>query len=122
MDFAHWIGEDLSFDSRGGILPADGILRGQQRVVRRLLTVAGTYWHHLTYGAGVQLDIGEPEDGILLKAKIQQQIFAEPAVAQDPPPQIIVQPLGDTTGFFVQIIYVDNDSGQQTSASLTITP
>jgi hypothetical protein len=117
-DIAHWFGQDLSSGATGDLLAIDGVLRGQQRVLRRLLTNPGDYIWHPSYGAGLPSFIGSDVDVDAIKAVILAQIFLESSVARIPQPVIEVSPIAE--GVFVNIVYVDNDTGRQVTVSFDL--
>lgn len=107
-DLAHNWGGDLATGPTGDLYPASGTLRGQQRVLRRLLTNPGDYIAHPTYGAGLPAWVGQPLDVAKITALIRSQILLEDAVAHDPAPVISVRQLAtDLTGLAVRISYND---------------
>lgn len=97
-DIDHIWSTDLKWNDRLDLATVDGTEQGQQRVLRRLLTVPGTYIWHPEYGAGLQLHIGRTTDKAKLSALIRGQILLEPAVARIPEPQIdvTINPDGST--------------------------
>ena len=117
-DLYHWLGEDLETSAQGDLRPVDGVDRGRQRVIRRLLTVPGRYLHHPTYGAGLQLYIGQPVDEMLLVGLIRSQIYLESCVTQVPPPLITVQSI--LNGYAVTVAYVDTTSGEDVVAQFDV--
>ncbi|GEP00626.1 phage tail protein [Methylobacterium haplocladii] len=117
-DLSLMIGSDLSVGPTGDLLLVDGTQRGVQRVLRRLLTVAGTYIQNLGYGAGVQLRVGGLIDADELSALIRSQIFREASVARDPDPVIVVTPI--LNGVHVRIIYADAATGRQQTLSFEV--
>lgn len=119
MDLAHWFGNDLSVSASGGVLPIDGIVRGQQRVLRRLLTNPGAYIWHTGYGAGLANYIGTPVPAETIKAIVRQQIMLERAVAKTPAPVITVTSSA-TGAMVVRIVYADADTGVQVTLSFDI--
>ncbi len=114
-DIFHWWGNDLTFGATGDLLPVDGTVRGEQRVVRRLLTnpaangVSGDYLWHQDYGCGLPRFVGQPADVPAISALIRSQILMEAAVAPDPAPVITVTPILPS-GLYVVIQYVDAPS------------
>ncbi len=119
FDLAQWYGNDLSVGATGDLLPVDGIDRGRQRVLRRLLTNPGDYIWHPGYGAGLPLYVGQPAPAELIQAIVRQQIALEASVAKSPPATITVSP--DPLGtLVVRIIYIDADTGQSVSLSFDI--
>jgi hypothetical protein len=117
-DLAHWWSNDLSAGPAGDLLPVDGAVRGQQRVLRRLLTVPGSYIWHPEYGAGLQLYIGEAVDPSVIEAVVRAQIALEAAVLQTPDPEIIVQQIPN--GVWVRIIYTDAETGLPVTLSFDV--
>jgi hypothetical protein len=104
-DLYHYFGADLAITNTGSLMPVDGTVKGQQRVLRRLLTNPGGYLWHLNYGAGLPAMVGSLTDIPAIKAVIQEQMLLESVVAQDPAPVITVAPI--QSGVSVQISYVD---------------
>lgn len=113
MDIYHQWGADLITGPTGDLALATDAQRGQQRVLRRLLTSPGDYLWHPEYGAGLARFIGRPGNAGQVRAVIRGQIFKEAAVARTPEPVIDVEfsPAGAVGTVFVQIRYVDAPSG-----------
>jgi hypothetical protein len=113
-------GSDLSasLSPAGDLLPANGTVRGQQRVLRRLLTNPGDYVFHPTYGAGLAAYVGSVASVDEITALIRGQIALEDAVAQTPAPVITVTPINN--GIAAQILYNDNPSGQPVALSFNV--
>jgi hypothetical protein len=120
QDLAHWFGQDLNVAASGDLLTVDGTLKGQQRVLRRLLTNPGDYIDEPSYGAGLASKIGLPFDASACEALVRSQIFLEVAVARTPAPVIDVTQLA--TGLSVSIAYTDNDTGSPVALSFTVIP
>lgn len=107
-DLSHYWGGDLSTSPTGDLAGASGTLRGQQRVLRRLLTNPGDCLAHPDYGAGLPAWVGLPLDVAKVKALIRSQILLEDAVARTPAPEITVRQLStDLTGLAVRVAYND---------------
>jgi hypothetical protein len=104
-DLSHYIGSDLNLSITGDLQRVDGTVKGQQRVLRRLLTNPGDYMFHPTYGAGLAAQVGAVADMSKITALIRGQILLEDAVAQVPEPQIMVSAI--TNGISVYIKYTD---------------
>lgn len=104
----------------GDLLTVDGTLKGQQRVLRRLLTNPGDYIDHPTYGAGLASKIGQPFDAAACEALVRSQIFLESAVSRQPAPVITVTQLAN--GLFVSIAYTDATTGTPVALSFDVTP
>lgn len=117
-DLAQWFGQDLETSASGDLLAIDGTILGQQRVLRRLLTNPGAYIWELTYGAGLASYVGQTLDLSGLQALILTQISLESAVAADPPPVVTVKTIPG--GIYVQILYVDADTGKQVNLSFDV--
>jgi phage baseplate assembly protein W len=117
-DIFHWWGEDLMSNSTGDLASVNGTVEGQQRVLRRLLTNPGDYIWHPTYGAGLPAYIGQTLDIDAIRAVIRSQMMLESAVAQTPEPVINVTAIAE--GGFVQLLYVDGDTGQQVNLSFDV--
>lgn len=107
-DLSHYFGDDLSVNETGDFASVTGTLRGQQRVLRRLLTNPGGYLFEPPYGAGLPSFIGLPLDVPKLTALIRSQMALEDSVAQLPAPVITVAATApDPTGIAVSIQYND---------------
>ena len=57
-DIQHTFGNDLTLSATGDIAIVDGTQRGQERVLRRLLTNPGDYIWLLNYGAILRRMVG----------------------------------------------------------------
>ncbi len=120
-DLWHYWGGDLAPGNTGDLLTVTGTERGQQRVLRRLLTNPGEYLWHPEYGAGLPSKIGRPLDKGKLIALIRAHLALESVVAQSPTPQIAVGPLGtDPTGITVAINYTDAATKEPTTLSFNL--
>jgi hypothetical protein len=119
-DLAHWFGQDLNVAASGDLLTVDGTLKGQQRVLRRLLTNPGDYIDEPTYGGGLAQKIGEPFDAAGDEALVRSQIFLEPAVSRTPAPVVNVTEFG--SGFSVAIAYTDAATGSPVALSFNVMP
>lgn len=121
--YHNW-GNDLAFGATGDLLPVDGTVRGQQRVLRRLLTnpasggIAGDYLWHQDYGCGLPRFVGQPADVPAITALIRSQILLEAAVAADPAPAIQARPL--PSGLDLRITYVDAPTRQPALLSFDV--
>ena len=111
MDINLVIGGTLSLTSTGDLAMVNGPMRGQQRVLRRLLTNPGDYIWELDYGAGLPGQIGHLADIFLLNSLVQSQIFEEAAVSQSPAPVVTTNAI--TNGMQVHILYTDSGTNQQ---------
>lgn len=107
-DLYHYWGNDLVASNGGDLLPVNATIRGQQRILRRLLTNPSEYIAHPDYGGGLPQYIGQTIDIGKIKAVIRSQLQLENSVAANPAPVIDVQQLSaDQTGFSVTIQYND---------------
>jgi hypothetical protein len=116
-DLNHYFGGDLGVSSGGDLALSSGTLRGQQRVLRRLLTnpalkdangnvlAPGDYIFHPDYGAGVRRMVGETVDLSAISAVILAQMLLENCVSNSPPPTVSVQEISG--GVSATIQYVD---------------
>ena len=87
----------------------EGNVKGQQFLVRRLLTNPGTYIFELLYGAGLASYIGTPTGVAAVKAIVTSQLYLEKSVSQTPQPTVSVTAI--TNGVNVIVQYVDADTG-----------
>jgi hypothetical protein len=83
-DLSHYYGGDIAVSPTGDLAPIDGAVRGQQRILRRLLTNPGDYIWHPDYGAGLPQYVGQTLDAPKLKALILGQMRMEDCVAKTP--------------------------------------
>jgi hypothetical protein len=119
-DLFHFWGTDLEASAAGDLLTVSGTQRGQQRVLRRLLTNPGDYIFQPEYGAGLPGFLGQPIDSQKIKAAIRAQMLLEDSVAKTPDPVIsISQGASDNTAFSVSIAY--NDAVTNTPVTLSFT-
>ena len=121
-DISHQWGSDLTIGSTGDLVAVAGATRGQQRLLRRLLTSPGDYIWQPDYGAGLARFIGQPGNALQIRAVVRSQIFKEAAVARTPEPVIDVSfgPAGGGGTVYVHIRYVDADSGQTQLLSFSV--
>lgn len=121
-DISQYVGGDLSPSGTGDLQAANGTLRGQQRVLRRLLTNPGDYIFHPEFGAGLPQYVGQPADIAKIRALIRGQILLEDAVAKTPAPVINVTPIrgGVSGGIAVSIKYHDAASGQPVTLNFNV--
>lgn len=118
-DVFHWIGADLRVGARGDLLAAEATDAANQRIVRRLLTNPGAYVWHPEYGAGLGRLVGTSASSEQVRALIRQHVLLEPAVSQQPPPDITVQQIRD--GMSVRIVYTEAPTGEQRTVGFDIT-
>ena len=111
-DISHYYGQDIRSGPTGDLLPVSATIKGQQRVIRRLMTNPGDYIWHPTYGAGLPQFVGRPATTDRIRGVIFDQIKLEDAVAQTPAPQVTVTFYPDGT-FYVSISYTDALTGTQ---------
>lgn len=104
-DLHHFIGGDLSVSATGDLLAADGPVKTQHRILRRLLTSVGDYLWHPSYGAGVGRLVGQVIDLQHITGLIRGQMLIETSVAQKPEPVIAVRAITD--GVSCSIRYTD---------------
>lgn len=121
-DLSQYVGGDLSPSGTGDLQAANGTLRGQQRVLRRLLTNPGDYVFHPDYGAGLPQYVGQAVDISKIRALIRGQILLEDSVAKTPAPVIAVSPIsgGVGGGIAVSIKYHDAATGQPASLNFNV--
>lgn len=117
-DLNHYIGGDLILSPTGSLSPADGVLRGKQRILRRLLTNPGDYLFHPEYGAGLGQYVGALMNVAQIKALIRGQVLMEEGVAQSPAPAITVTPSNNTLA--VTIAYTDSATGEPVTLSFDV--
>jgi phage baseplate assembly protein W len=118
-DIWHVWGGDLATSPTGDLAPVDGLDRGRQRILRRLLTNQGDYLWHPEYGAGLGARIGQLRDIPAITAVINSQIMQEACVGKNPPPVITVSQIEN--GAYISIVYQDVETGSQSVLQFNIT-
>lgn len=118
-DFDQVWGSDISLTAAGRIALVDGTAKGEQRVLRRLLTNPGAYIWHPDYGAGLPRYVGQNLHFNELEAVIRQQLRLESVVARVPVPVIKLRRI--VNGVFVAIMYVDAVTNTQANLSFDLT-
>jgi hypothetical protein len=119
-DAGLYFGGDLLLSATGDLLAVDSVLESNQRILRRLLTNAGDYIWQLNYGAGLPKRIGSTMDENELRSLITSQMQLEQSVLQNPPPQILLDDIGN--GFEIDITYVEQDSKAPVTLSFDVSP
>jgi hypothetical protein len=126
-DIFHFWGNDLTASASGDLLSVSDTERGQQRVLRRLLTNPASddgpadYIFEPDYGAGLPRFLGKPVDTQKILAAIRSQMLLEDSVATTPAPVIsVTQVASDYTAFSVRIQYNDAPSGRPVTLSFTV--
>lgn len=117
-DLNQYWGSDIVPASIGDLGTAIGTLRGQQRILRRLLTNPGDYVFHPEYGAGLPSKVGQTVDIPGIRALIRGQILLEDAVAKTPAPQITAVQIPN--GIAVTVNYTDASSGNPAVLSFNL--
>lgn len=122
-DLYHYFGSDLSASNSGDVQVVDATVRGQQRILRRLLTNPGDYIFQPEYGAGLPRWVGRTAQVQEIRALIRGQILQEAAVAKVPEPVIKVGEIPNQAGggFAVSIAYSDAATGQPATLSFNVT-
>ena len=118
-ELSHVWSADLAIGPTGDLGLVAAAARGQQRVLRRLLTNAGDYIWQPDYGAGLGRFIGQPGGESAIRAAIRGQIFKEDAVARTPEPIIDVQ-FTNNGSAYVHIRYADASTGSTQILSFSI--
>jgi phage baseplate assembly protein W len=121
-DLYQYFGTDLAASNTGDLLAVTDTTRGQQRVLRRLLTNPGDYIFQPEYGAGLAQWIGRTADLAAMRALIRGQMLLEPSVAPQPEPDVSVNAVANQAGggFAVAIAYTDAASGQPVILSFEV--
>ena len=121
-DIYHYFGTDLSSSNTGDLLTVTAITRGQQRVLRRLLTNPGDYIFQPEYGAGLAKFIGASADLAAMRGLLRSQLLLEPSVAVQPEPDVSVLAIVNQAGggFAVAISYTDAPSGEPVVLSFEV--
>lgn len=117
-DISHDWGNDIVVSASGDLRLASDTTRGQQRVLRRLLTNPGDYVFHPEYGAGLSAKVGSLATPDELIALIRGQVLMEDAVAASPQPVVTVMRI--TNGVSVQVNYNDASTGKPVILSFSV--
>lgn len=117
-DLTHYPGDDLSLSPTGSLSPVEGMERGKQRILRRLITNPGDYLFHPNYGAGLGRYVGALMNIPEIIALIRGQILLEDCVAKKPAPVISVTPSNETIS--VNISYTDSPHGEPVTLSFEV--
>ena len=110
-DLYHQMGDDLAVDATGDLLTASDVQMTQQRILRRLLTPAGSYLWQLDYGGSLPAFVGHPVNARRIEAVIRAQMLLEDGVANVPVPRVNVlsQPDGSV---IASLRYADAQTGE----------
>ncbi len=117
-DINHLWSSDISTSSTGDLGAVTGVTRGQQRILRRLLTNPGDYLFQPTYGAGLPQAIGDPLDIGKLTALIRSQVLLEDSVASVQSVSVVAQT--DASTIAVNIKYTAQPSKAATELAFTV--
>lgn len=117
-DLDHLWGEDLNVSASGDISVVDGDDLTIERILRRLMTVAGDYIWNLNYGAGVPQRVGQTLDTAAIEALIRSQMALESTVARNPAPMITVYEI--LNGMSVYILFYSSSTGEQKTLSFDV--
>ena len=117
-DIDHYIGGDIAIGPTADVNVSTALTAGNQRLLRRLLTNAGDYTWHPTYGAGLGSEVGKLADERRIRGLIQSQVFLESAVLKNPPPVITVVIAANTVS--VRIQYIAASTGQPATLAFDI--
>ena len=123
MTIAHWYGNDLMRNARGGLLAAQGVDIATQRILRVLLTAAGDYIWHTGYGIGAGKYVGRGLSPAVLtgiKAKFTAQVVNDPDVGRNPPPKVTFD-TSTPNELGVTIQYTYAPTGQVQTLSFAVT-
>lgn len=103
-DLNHVWGEDIALSPTGDLGRSSGKVRSEQRVLRRLMTVAGEYLWQPEYGGSIPARIGRTLNLPEIRAAITGQMRLEPSVAQSPPPVVVVRTISGGVAAAVQYV------------------
>jgi hypothetical protein len=119
-DLDHTYGGDLSTSSSGDLLLSSGLVRSQQRILRRLNTNPNSYIGQPSYGGGLPQFIGSNADAAEIAAVTQSQMLLEDSVAPSPAPVVTVNQSPDGASISETIVYTDNPSNAPTTLAFTV--
>jgi hypothetical protein len=118
-DIQHTYGNDLTLSLTSDIATSDGSQLGQERVLRRLLTIPGAYIWHLNYGAGLPRFVGLVANRLRIAALAKAQMYREAAVARNPAPIVSVD-VQNTGVVTLGIKYADAASQKPQTLNLNL--
>lgn len=121
-DLYHIWSTDLEASNSGDLQPVTGTERGQQRVLRRLMTNPGDYIFDPTYGVGLPRYVGENQSKDTLDriaGTAAGQMLQEAVVARSPAPVVQIQQLVDFS-LWVFIQYTDAPTGTPVVLSFNV--
>jgi hypothetical protein len=118
-DVYHYFGDDLSASGSGDLQSVGSTIKGQQRILRRLLTnpreelpdgtiLPPDYIWQPEYGGGLPRFVGKTLDVPKIRARVRGQILLEDCAAKIPEPQISVSAISN--GVNINIQYTDSVS------------
>ena len=113
---------DLRPSNTGDALTVTGTDRGQQRILRRLLTNPGDYIFQPDYGAGLPQYVGQNQSHDTLdkiKGTVTGQVLQEAVVAPSPAPVVTITQLPDFS-LWVWIQYTDAPTGSPVVLSFNV--
>lgn len=119
-DVGHWMGGDLQVGPTGDLARVNGTVRSEQRVLRRLMTVAKTYLAHQDYGAGLGQWVGAVLDIGAITAVIRGQLRLEASVSQTSAPVISITETTD--GLSCTTSYTSLPDQQPVTLQFDVTP
>ena len=117
-DVSHYWGSDIAVSAIGDMGLVSDTTKGQQRVLRRLLTNPGDYVFHPEYGAGLPSKVGSLATPDELVSLIRGQMLLEDAVAKSPQPVVTVARISG--GVSVQVNYNDATTGKPVILSFSV--
>ncbi len=118
-DLSHTIGGDLSLSPSGDLAVVTGAAEGRQRVLRRILTLAGNYIWNLGYGGSAPELVGSLATPKQVEALMRAQMLKEASVAQSPPPVVKVSTIAH--GLTVSIQYTDSGTSDPILLGFSVT-
>ena len=131
QELSHYMGDDLVISATGDLQTVDNAKKGQQRILRRLLTnpiqydargnaiAEADYIFHPNYGAGLGSFIGKTLNMSEIRAVIRGQILLEDAVAKVPEPVIILKEIPSGVSCIIQ--YADSTTNAIQNLNFDVT-
>lgn len=125
-DLNHYIGDDLSLSPTGSLSPIEGIERGKQRILRRLVTNPGgpnaspDYIFHPEYGAGLGRYVGALTNIPEVIALIRGQILLEDCVSKRPADRPVISVSSQNDTLSANIGYTDSPTGEPVTLSFEV--
>ena len=123
IDIGHKWGADLDVGPTGDLAVVEQSLKGEQRILRRLLTNPGDYIWALNYGAGLSRFVGDPSAEGRIQAVIRSQMALESSVSRYPNVSVRFKNTTESQVgiFYADVTYSESVDGASNTVSIPVT-